>query len=403
MSRAGIFSNKGVFVNELRLAVALTGNIHTDPGTRVKLGFLVQALSRQFHIVAVVDANLSGLPRLLNALRVMHPNRRIWQERFYKNLPTFDARSRKANRALSALKGQVDGVLQIGVMFDAQRTSTGLPSVIYTDYTAQLSAARPAAGRSPLPPQQRAAWIARERQAFASAAHVFTRAAFVRQSVLQDYQLPSEKVSVVGGGVNLPALPELPARDPQRAPVILFIGKEFHRKGGDVLLQAFSQLQSRFPQARLRLLTHRPPQTADTPPQVEWLAPTWDRAAVARLYAEADVFVLPSRLETWGDVLLEAMAYGLPCVGVAGEAMPEIIQDGQTGRIVPPQDAAALALALEELLSSHTQRQAMGLAGRQRVETQFTWDHVGRRMAPVILSVFPSPLYFAKGGAPSKA
>ncbi len=390
-------------MKELRLAVALTGNIHTDPGTQVKLGFLLKALSRQFHIVQVVDANLSGLPRLLNALRVIHPNRRIWQERFYKNLPAFDARSRKAGRALSMLKGQVDGVLQIGVLFDAQRPPTGLPSVIYTDYTAQLSAARPAAGRSPLPPQQRAAWIARERQAYASAAHVFTRADFVRQSILQDYQIPAEKASVVGGGLNLPELPELPVRDPQRPPVILFIGKEFHRKGGDVLLQAFSQLQSRFPSARLRLLTQKPPQAADTPPQVEWVAPTWDRTAVARLYAEADVFVLPSRLETWGDVLLEAMAYGLPCVGVSGEAMPEMIQDGHTGRIVPPQDAAALALALEELLSSPAQRQSMGLAGRQRVETHFTWDHVVQRMAPVILSVFPSPLYFAKGGAPSKA
>ena len=69
-------------MKELRLAVALTGNIHTDPGTQVKLGFLLKALSRQFHIVQVVDANLSGLPRLLNALRVIHPNRRIWQERF---------------------------------------------------------------------------------------------------------------------------------------------------------------------------------------------------------------------------------------------------------------------------------------------------------------------------------
>jgi len=390
-------------VNELRLAVALTGNIHTDPGTRVKLGFLVQAVSRQFHVVDVVDANLSGLPRLLNALRVIHPNRRIWQERFYKNVPAFDARSRRASRALSALTGQVDGVLQIGVLFDAQRHPTGLPTVIYTDYTAQLSAARPAAGRSPLPPQQRAAWIARERQAYASAAHVFTRADFVRQSILQDYHIPAEKASAVGGGLNLPALPELHARDPQRDPTILFIGKEFHRKGGDVLLQAFSQLQNLFPRARLRLLTQKPPQAADAPPQVEWVAPTWDRATVARLYAEADVFVLPSRLETWGDVLLEAMAYGLPCVGVSGEAMSEIIQDGHTGRIVPPQDAAALAAALEELLGSPAQRQSMGLAGRQRVETQFTWDHVVQRMAPVILSVFPSPLYSAKGGAPSQA
>jgi glycosyltransferase involved in cell wall biosynthesis len=108
---------------------------------------------------------------------------------------------------------------------------------------------------------------------------------------------------------------------------------------------------------------------------------------IEALYREADVFVLPSRLETWGDVLLEAMAFGLPCLGVAGEAMDEIIVDGVTGAIVPPNDVEALAEQLTRLLCDRDRARSWGLAGRQRVEAEFTWARVVARLAIVIRAV----------------
>ena len=138
------------------------------------------------------------------------------------------------------------------------------------------------------------------------------------------------------------------------------------------------------PSARLRMLTEMP-KPGDFPLEgVEIISPTWDRAVIEDLYREADLFVLPSRLETWGDVLLEAMAYSLPCVGVRVDAMEEIILDGETGVLVPAQDSDALAGVLVRLLNDPHERVRMGQAGRKRVEESFTWDGVALHMLKVV-------------------
>jgi glycosyltransferase involved in cell wall biosynthesis len=83
-------------------------------------------------------------------------------------------------------------------------------------------------------------------------------------------------------------------------------------------------------------------------------------------------------------VFLEAMAYGLPCIGTTNDAMPEIIEHGRTGYVVAPDDVAELANYLERLLLDPALRQTMGAQGRERVLQTFTWEHVARRMVPYL-------------------
>src|SRR5581483_214719 len=91
-------------------------------------------------------------------------------------------------------------------------------------------------------------------------------------------------------------------------------------------------------------------------------------------YAAADVFVLPSRSETWGFVLNEAMEFGLPIVvSNAVGAAPDLVCDGVNGFVVPPMDASALALRLEELTMNSALRERMGIAARQHIAA-FTPD-----------------------------
>lgn len=386
-----------------RLAVTLVGDITREAGAQVKYGHLVDALRRRFEVAAVIDVTLRGLPRLLNALRVIHPDRHVWQQRFYQNVPAFAARSRLAARRIAALAGQVDLILQIGALFDSRWSEPPLPSVIYTDYTQHLSGQKPEAGRSPFTAAQRARWLELEGRAYRRAAAVTTRSEFVRRSVIEAYGIPAGQVSVVGGGVNFAALPDLTGRSERGGQTLLFIGKEFYRKGGDVLLRAFARVRAQAPQARLLLVT-ADPLPADLPLEgVERIEATWERARIEALYRQADLFVLPSRLETWGDVLLEAMAYGLPCVGVRGEAMQEIIEDGRTGLLVPPGDEAALAQALARLLADPPMRAALGRSARERVEASFTWDRVVEQLTPVLQSATGSSGFFTKGGAPAMA
>ena len=97
------------------------------------------------------------------------------------------------------------------------------------------------------------------------------------------------------------------------------------------------------------------------------------REALARLYATASIFALPTRREAFGLSFVEAMAFGLPAIGSRIEAIPEIIADGETGLLVPPGDPAALAEAISTLLGDPARARRMGAAGRARVAGRFSW------------------------------
>ena len=368
-----------------RLLIVMDGDIHNDPEMTIKYQPFINALGRRFPIAGVRDAGLHGLQRVLNAARVWHPDLKKWKARTVKNIPAFIARSKNAADWVRSMQGRADVVIQLGVMFDPGAAGIHLPKLIYSDYTARLSAARPDAGRSPLTGDDLQRWFELEGKSLRQAAHVCVRSQLVRDSLVDDYGIAHDQVCVIGGGVNMEELPEPGSGTENEDPVILFIGLDFYRKGGDLVLRAFASARAAVPNARLVVVTRSALPPGMPLEGVTLLPPVWEREEFLQLYRQADIFVLPSRLETWGDVLLEAMSYGLPCIGVTGQPMAEIIRDGGTGLLVPPEDAAALAEAFGKLLKDRSLRTQMGLAGRTLVGNEFTWEKVVDRLAPVIV------------------
>jgi glycosyltransferase involved in cell wall biosynthesis len=100
------------------------------------------------------------------------------------------------------------------------------------------------------------------------------------------------------------------------------------------------------------------------------------RADVDCLLPAFDVFCLSSHMEGLGTSLLDAMCYGRAVVGTAAGGIPEAVEDGVTGRVVPPRQPEALAAALTEVLVDRTRREAMGKAGRARFLARFTADRL---------------------------
>lgn len=98
------------------------------------------------------------------------------------------------------------------------------------------------------------------------------------------------------------------------------------------------------------------------------------REQLAALYAGADVFVLPSRRETYGTVYAEAMAAGLPVVGWDAGNLPYLIKEGREGFLLPPGDIAGLAAVLQRLAGDEALRQSMGQAARERARQLPTWQ-----------------------------
>jgi spore coat protein SA len=96
-------------------------------------------------------------------------------------------------------------------------------------------------------------------------------------------------------------------------------------------------------------------------------------------FSAADIFFLPTRAESFGIVVAEAMGASLPVVASGVAAIPELIVDGVTGFLVDANDVRAMATALERLIDSPMLRQAMGEAGRRRVAEHFTWQMTAQR------------------------
>lgn len=378
--------------NRLRVAAVLVGDIQRMPDMRVKYGAFFDALEHRFDVVDIHNANLHGLARYWNAFWTFHPSVAVWKEHFFKNVPAFKSRSLRTMAHLKTLKSRADVVLQIGALLNAGCGKDCLPLVLYTDNTTRITSRRPDGGRLALSKQETERWVGHERTLYQGASHIAVRASLVQASLIEEYGVDAGRISVVGGGVNFSPLPAPVNRSPDSPPTVLFIGEGFHRKGGDLLLRAFAQARLHVPQARLRLVTRGPIPMGYSLENVDVFPPSWDREEIAAHYRHADIFVLPSRLETWGDVLLEAMAFGLPCVGVRGQAMEDIIQHEATGLLVDQSQTNDLAGALIRLLSQPAMRQRMGQTARALVESEFTWNRVVDRLEPALMAAANRPL-----------
>jgi glycosyltransferase involved in cell wall biosynthesis len=287
----------------------------------------------------------------------------------------FDRHGRDAGVALRALRPPPDVVLQNGALF-GPGDPPPFPYVLLLDHTRALAEASPgwrAAGVAP-PLRYGHGWFAREAAVYRSAAALATFSENAARSLVRDYGVEAERVHVVGAGANV--FPETaPRRDDGRT--VTFVGYDFARKGGLVLLEAMALLRRRVPGARL--LVAGAPAPARLPAGVAFLGPV-EPDELPALLTQSTVFALPTLQEPFGLAFLDAMACGLPCVGTRVEAVPEIVRDGETGLLVPPGDPVALAAALERLLGDPARARAMGARGRARVFASGLWSHVAVRI-----------------------
>lgn len=356
------------------LGTSLIGVANGDPYNPLTSSgaprFLFDALGRRYGGIERIDYSLRGWHHAAMAALTFRTSRDRWQERFHLNSVSHCLRSRQL---LSALDRTGRNRLMVQVYGWVE--PPGIPQVNYVDHTWHLASEQ---WRPWLPSHHRdwAFWFDVERRMYRASRHVFTMSQPAAESLVSFYGVQETRVTVVGGGVNFESLPEV-RRHPREPPVILFVGRDYARKGGDVLVEAFRTVRARLPGVRLRFAgTDRAPRE----PGIEVLGEVSERGRVGTLYGDATVFCLPSRYEPWGFAFAEAMAHGLPCVGTTAGGMPEIIVHGKTGMLVPPGDPVALANALLLLLEDRAWSACLGAAGRRRVETELNWDRVVDRM-----------------------
>jgi glycosyltransferase involved in cell wall biosynthesis len=203
--------------------------------------------------------------------------------------------------------------------------------------------------------------------------------------------LPADKVTTIHYGLD--ALPEAwgPNPDvelPDGARVLLSVARLVRQKGLDVAVDALPTIRERHPDAVLVVLGEGP-ERAGLEEQArrrgvsEALRLPGRAGDVAAWLQRADVLVHPARWEGFGLAVLEAMVAGLPVVGSRVSSLPELVADGRTGVLVPPDDSDALAAAVSELLDDPDLARQLGEAGRERASKEFSVERMAERTLDV--------------------
>jgi glycosyltransferase involved in cell wall biosynthesis len=213
---------------------------------------------------------------------------------------------------------------------------------------------------------------------------IFPWSEWAARSLRDDHGLPAHKVQVIPPGIDLDRwAPVSRQRSADEVVRLLFVGGDFGRKGGALLLDVFTQrLQGR---CELHLVTRD--DVAPRPGVYVYRHFGPNDPGLRDLYARCDIFVLPTQADCFSLASMEAMATGLPVVTTAVGGIPEIVADGRSGYLIAPGDGAALAERLEALVVAPERRGAMGREGRRIVEARFDAARNTARTLDVIVAL----------------
>jgi glycosyltransferase involved in cell wall biosynthesis len=208
---------------------------------------------------------------------------------------------------------------------------------------------------------------------------------------------PLPKVEIIPPGYTplpepVPGSPSFASSFGIPGPFVLFVGRLASNKGLLPLVEAFRPLARHDPTATLVLVGEeggigsevaRAVSDAGLGPRVRMTGFLSDERLLVAAFREARVFVLPSEYESFGLVLLEALAQGTPVIASRVGGIPEFVPDGKAGMLVPPGDAGPLGEALLSLWDDAPLRERLGRFGRSKVVPRYTWDRVVDRLLEV--------------------
>lgn len=227
--------------------------------------------------------------------------------------------------------------------------------------------------QSPLKPgRPKDLWIQRQTAIYRSARHCLTSTPWVKESIVNDYNVPGSKVTPVGLGANIVCRPVPKNWD---KPKLLWVGVEWSRKGGDLLLEAFANAQ--IPGATLDIVGRHPRIDA---PGVRGHGEIRDERQLRDFFEAATLFVLPSVFDPSPIVFLEAASAGTPCIGTDTGGTRYSV--GPAGEVVPPNDVNALVAMLHKMTTPTVA--SVYRAHALEHAADHTWDAVAKRVLTAI-------------------
>ena len=332
--------------------------------------------SGNLHSVKLLDTLIKGFFRITD---FVHPGMEI---KLWTNQRTFITRSQQTERKIRQLQYIPDLVFHVFSTFSPFWDKFDIPYVMYLDYTMAL------AKKNWLPwapftnPKELADWVDCEHIAYERARYILTMSNLVKSSLVEDYCIKPEKITVVGSSGNL----QVPYEGEKTfgSKQILFNGSDFQRKGGDVVLAAFNQVKKTLPEAKLVIIGKKlaiVENGVDNPGYIS------SPSEMRNLFLKTDLVVAPARCDPFPTFLMEAMSYGVPCIVSARDGMPEIIDNGVSGVVIDQPAPDLLAHQIINLLCDIPVLTSMSQNARHKVKNKFNWNNIAKNISQVLSTI----------------
>ncbi len=209
---------------------------------------------------------------------------------------------------------------------------------------------------------------------------IFTMGHWLADDMVNRCKIDSSKVHSVGGGINLDK--KLIDSSLKKGNKILFVGRDFKRKGGYIVVEAFKELKKRRKDAELYVAGPKENPIHETIDGYHFMGDC-DYKKTAELFNLCDVFCMPSYFEAYGLVFVEALSFGLPVIARNAYEMPYLIEDGKTGLLLKKDDVIVLSEMMDSLLSDTDIKKNI-LERSHFYLSEYSWDKVAERIYAVI-------------------
>jgi glycosyltransferase involved in cell wall biosynthesis len=234
-----------------------------------------------------------------------------------------------------------------------------------------------------------------ERQALAQSDLVVLPSHWAIDAAVTTCAADPRRLRQIPWGANLAVEPSdeqvermIEARTRQRSCALVFIGREWHRKAGDVVVATVGELQRRGVACKLTIIGAAPPEPL---PPTTRVIPFLNKGTAEgsrdfhAIMAAADLLFVPSRAEAYGQVFCEAAAFGLPVVSRRVGGIPSIVEDGVTGFLVEdPAPSSTFVTLISNLVADRARLAEAGRAARRRYGAVLNWRVFGERLASAL-------------------
>lgn len=221
-----------------------------------------------------------------------------------------------------------------------------------------------------------------QKKYYNSVNNVFTMSTWLKEYMIKNKIVEEDRITHVGGGLNISS--DKISFDKKKGNKFLFVGKDFNRKAGDLVYKAFLELEKEESDIELYIIGPKKLPFEISSESVHFLGEI-PSDQISKYFNLCDYFVMPSRFEAYGLVFIEALTYGLPCIGRRLHEMPYLINENETGFLIEKkeEDEKVLAEYMKKLMYSEEIKRNVRNRRDYYIET-YSWDAVAERMLDVI-------------------